>query len=195
MTQPEFDDLWPGGPRFVRSGAGFALGTDSVLLADFAAQRRARRIADLGCGAGVLTVLLLHALEQAAAVGIELQPDAAQLARDNIRANGLSDRAQILCADLRAHRTLLPAGSFDLVVANPPYFAAGSGYTSPDPMRAHARDERTAVTEVIAVLCAPGCLVECVHTADALANLHGEPSFWIAAEYRQCAQILRKISL
>ena len=132
MTQPEYDDLWPGGPRFVRSGAGFALGTDSVLLADFAAQRRARRIADLGCGAGVLTVLLLRALEQAAAVGIELQPDAAQLARDNIRANGLSDRAQILCADLRAHRTLLPAGSFDLVVANPPYFAAGSGYTSQD---------------------------------------------------------------
>ena len=38
MTQPEYDDLWPGGPRFVRSGAGFALGTDSVLLADFAAQ-------------------------------------------------------------------------------------------------------------------------------------------------------------
>ena len=149
MTQPEYDDLWPGGPRFVRSGAGFALGTDSVLLADFAAQRRARRIADLGCGAGVLTVLLLRALEQATAVGIELQPDAAQLARDNIRANGLSDRAQILCADLRAHRTLLPAGSFDLVVANPPYFAAGSGYTSPDPMRAHARDERTCTMQDI----------------------------------------------
>ena len=55
----QYDDLWPGGPRFARSGAGFALGTDSVLLADFAAQRRARRIADLGCGAGVLTVLLL----------------------------------------------------------------------------------------------------------------------------------------
>ena len=149
MTQPEYDGLWPGGPRFVRSGAGFALGTDSVLLADFAAQRRARRIADLGCGAGVLTVLLLRALEQAAAVGIELQPDAAQLARDNIRANGLSDRAQILCADLRANRTLLPAGSFDLVVANPPYFAAGSGYTSPDPMRAHARDERTCTMQDI----------------------------------------------
>ena len=43
---------------------------------------------------GVLTVLLLHALEQATAVGIELQPGAAQLARDNIEANGLSDRAQ-----------------------------------------------------------------------------------------------------
>ena len=55
----QYDDLWPGGPRFARSGAGFALGTDSVLLADFAADRRVRRFADLGCGAGVLTVLLL----------------------------------------------------------------------------------------------------------------------------------------
>ncbi len=71
----QYDDLWPGGPRFARSGAGFALGTDSVLLADFAADRRVRRFADLGCGAGVLTVLLLHALPQAAAVGVELQPE------------------------------------------------------------------------------------------------------------------------
>ena len=55
----QYDDLWPDGPRFARSGAGFALGTDSVLLADFAADRRVRRFADLGCGAGVLTVLLL----------------------------------------------------------------------------------------------------------------------------------------
>ena len=194
-SSAQYDDLWPGGPRFARSGAGFALGTDSVLLADFAADRRVRRFADLGCGAGVLTVLLLHALPQAAAVGVELQPDAAQLCRDNLSANGLAGRAEILCADLREHRAVLPAGDFDLVVANPPYFAAGSGYTSPDPVRAHARDERTAVTEVIAVLCAPGCLVECVHPVDALANLHGGPSFWIAAEFRQCAQILREISL
>ena len=56
----QYDDLWPGGPRFARSGAGFALGTDSVLLADFAADRRVRRFADLGCGAGVLTVFAFY---------------------------------------------------------------------------------------------------------------------------------------
>ena len=105
----QYDDLWPDGPRFLRSGAGFALGTDSVLLADFAAHRRVRRFADLGCGAGVLTVLLLHTLPQATAVGVELQPDAAQLACGNIKANGLNARAEILCADLREHRTVLPA--------------------------------------------------------------------------------------
>ena len=148
-SSAQYDDLWPGGPRFARSGAGFALGTDSVLLADFAADRRVRRFADLGCGAGVLTVLLLHALPQAAAVGVELQPDAAQLCRDNLSANGLAGRAEILCADLREHRAVLPAGGFDLVVANPPYFAQGRGYTSPDPVRAHARDERTCTMQDI----------------------------------------------
>ena len=123
----------------------------------------------------MLTVLLLHTLEQATAVGIELQPDAAQLARDNIRANGLSGRAQILCADLRAHRTLLPAGSFDLVVANPPYFAAGSGYPSPDPMRAHARDERTCTMQDIctamAYLTRWGGSAALVHRPERLSEL------------------------
>ena len=171
----QYDDLWPGGPRFARSGAGFALGTDSVLLADFAADRRVRRFADLGCGAGVLTVLLLHALPQAAAVGVELQPDAAQLCRGNLTANGLDSRAEILCADLRAHRTLLPAGQFDLVVANPPYFAAGSGYTSPDPVRAHARDERTCTMQDIctamAYLTRWGGAAALVHRPERLSEL------------------------
>ena len=45
----QYDDLWPGGPRFARSGAGFALGTDSVLLADFAADRRVRRPSAWSC--------------------------------------------------------------------------------------------------------------------------------------------------
>ena len=52
MTQPEYDDLWPDGPRFVRSGAGFALGTDSVLLADFCSLRPGERAIELGCGQG-----------------------------------------------------------------------------------------------------------------------------------------------
>ena len=171
----QYDDLWPGGPRFARSGAGFALGTDSVLLADFAADRRVRRFADLGCGAGVLTVLLLHALPQAAAVGVELQPDAAQLCRGNLTANGLDSRAEILCADLREHRAVLPAGQFDLVVANPPYFAAGSGYTSPDPVRAHARDERTCTMQDIctamAYLTRWGGSAALVHRPERLSEL------------------------
>ena len=76
----EFDELRPG-TRFVRSEDGFRLGTDSVLLAAFTGTGRVRRFADLGCGAGVLTVLLLQKLPGATAVGIEILPEAAALCR------------------------------------------------------------------------------------------------------------------
>ena len=57
------DEIGFGGLKLIQKPQDFCYGVDAVLLADFAAQRRARRIADLGCGAGVLTVLLLRALE------------------------------------------------------------------------------------------------------------------------------------
>jgi len=136
-----YDELWPGGPRFRQAEGSFRLSTDSVLLADFAAGVRAKRIFDLGCGAGVLPVLLNVSHPESEIGGIELQPASADLCRENLRDNGM-DCSGILTGDLRAHRSLLTAGAYDLVVSNPPYFAADSGYTAPRESRATARDER-----------------------------------------------------
>ena len=136
-----YDELWPGGPRFRQAEGSFRLSTDSVLLARFAAGVRAKSVMDLGCGAGVLTVLLHVSHPQAQIGGIEIQPASAALCRENLTENGY-DASGILTGDLRAHRELLPAGAYDLVVSNPPYFAADSGYTAPETRRAAARDER-----------------------------------------------------
>lgn len=137
-----FDELWPGGPKFKQAEYGFKLGTDSVLLADFTKPGRAKRILDLGCGAGVLTVLTAYKAPRAQVLGIEIQPESAAVCRENMSANGF-DPDGILVGDLRAHRSLFDAGSFDLVVSNPPYFTANSGFTAPDEKRATARDERS----------------------------------------------------
>ena len=84
IHSPIYDDLWPG-TRFLPASAGFPLGTDSVLLSDFArGSGRIRRVADLGCGAGVLTVLLLQKFPSSAAFGIEIQPGAAEICRENL---------------------------------------------------------------------------------------------------------------
>ena len=141
-----YDELWPGGPRFRQEEGSFRLSTDSVLLAHFAAPLRAKTVMDLGCGAGVLTVLLHVSHPEAHIGGIELQPVSAALCRDNLTENGY-DASDILTGDLREHRSLLTAGAFDLVVSNPPYFAADSGYTAPDASRAAARDERTCTLD------------------------------------------------
>jgi tRNA1(Val) A37 N6-methylase TrmN6 len=170
----EYDELWRGGPRFLRREGGFKLSTDSVLLADFCAGIRAKRILDLGCGAGVLTVLL-HLSHPAAEIGgVELSPEAAALCRENLAANALPADG-ILTGDLRECRALYPAGSCDLVVSNPPYFASGSGRSAPDAQRAQARDERCCtLSELCAAaqyLCRWGGALALVHRPERLSEI------------------------
>lgn len=169
-----FDELWPGGPKFLQSQDAFRLGTDSVLLADFVNPTRAKRILDLGCGAGVLTVLLAEKAPQAVCEGIELQPESAQICRENMAANG-HNPDRIRTGDLRQYRTLYEAGGFDLVVCNPPYFAQGRGYTAPDESRAATRDERNCTLEDVCQAAAYvlrwGGLLAMVHRPERLSEL------------------------
>lgn len=99
----------------------FPLTGDSVALAAFCTLRRNWRVCDLGCGAGALMALLLGREAAIEVSGVELDVHAAELARQNLP--GVS----ITCGDLTRRTDLLPAGSCDLVISNPPYFASGSG--------------------------------------------------------------------
>lgn len=58
--------------------------------------------------------------------GIELDPTAADLARQNLQENGLS--GEVRTDDLRT-RDLFPPDSFQLVISNPPYFKKGTGFS------------------------------------------------------------------
>ena len=135
----DFHALWSGGPVFAPAEHA-PLCTDSILLADFVPAGCARGI-DLGCGSGILSLLLLLREPDLRMTGLELLPEAAALAAENLARNGLEQRGSLLAGDIREHRRLFPAGSFDLAVSNPPYFPVGSGALSPDPARAAARGE------------------------------------------------------
>lgn len=167
-------ELWPGGPVYGQDPAA-PLGTDSVLLADFVRLGGARRGIDLGCGGGILGLLLLCRGEKLHMTGLELRPDAAALGRENLARNGLSERGKILTGDIREHRSLFAPGSFDLAVANPPYFPAGSGGKSPDPARAAAREEETCslsqLCEAASWLLHTGGRFFLVHRPERLAEL------------------------
>lgn len=130
-----------GGFRLVWDEHCFPLGMDSMLLADFATLRKRDRVADLGCGAGVLLLLLFSREPELRADGVELSPEAAGQARGNLDRNGLSARARILEGDLRSPSVPLSPGAYDLAVSNPPYFSPGSGQTAGTKARAAARSE------------------------------------------------------
>ena len=170
----DFAELWPGGPAFAQAPHA-KLGTDSILLADFVQPERARRGVDLGCASGILCLLLLARAPKLTMTGLELQPEAAELARENLARNGWADRGEVIHGDIRAHRTLFAAGSFDLVVANPPYFPLNHGALPPDPDRATARGELCCSLEELcaaaAWLCRSGGSVCLVHKPERLADL------------------------
>ena len=166
--------LWPGGPR-LRQAAHFRLGTDCVLLADFVNTAGARRGIDLGCASGALLLLLLARTRELAMTGLEIVPEAAALARENLSDNGLSERGTIVTGDIREHRALFRAGSFDLAVCNPPYFPQGSGALPRDADRAAARGElKCTLAELCAAaafLLRSGGRVCFVHRPERLAEL------------------------
>ena len=170
----EFDELWPGGPRLARTDESFRLSTDSVLLAHFTpAKTRPRHIVDLGAGAGVLGVLLSEKYPGSHTTALELQPESARLCHLNFQEN--KSRGQVVCADLRQHRTLLPAGYADMVVSNPPYFPAGGGASAPDESRRIAREEICCTLEDLctaaAWLCRWGGSFCMVHRPERLSEI------------------------
>ncbi|MBO4854443.1 MAG: methyltransferase [Oscillospiraceae bacterium] len=135
------DRLWADGPQFFYDDALFQPSTDTFLLGDFVRTRRGERICDLGAGTGLLGLLLLARQPELTVVGVEIQRAACRLTQRTAEENGLAGRLIPYEADLRRTEQLPPAGSFDAVVSNPPYFAAGSGLVSPDGSRGAARSE------------------------------------------------------
>lgn len=106
---------WPDGV--------FPLGGDSLALGAFATVKPRWRVCDLGTGSGALLLLLARRTEGLSLTGVELDLLSAQTARDNLLKNGLA--GEIVKGDLRKGN--LPAGGFDLVISNPPYFPVGAG--------------------------------------------------------------------
>ncbi len=115
--------------------------TDTLLLADFAAPKKGERAADFGTGCGTIPLLWRLRGEGEKLYGIELQEEAACLARRSVEENGFSGEVEILLGDVRKIEELLPAGSLDLIACNPPYWALDTGEKNREEGRSLCRHE------------------------------------------------------
>jgi release factor glutamine methyltransferase len=79
-------------------------------------------ICDVGTGSGCIAITLLHLLEQARAIGVDISEAALQVAIRNALLHGVSDRIVFVASDCFAALDKHLSG-FDLVVSNPPYVA------------------------------------------------------------------------
>ena len=165
------ETLW-NGYTLRQPDSRFRLGTDSVACAAFAGFPRGCTVADLGCGSGAIAMMLLASDPTLRITGIELDAQAAAAAQEN--ALQCPERFSVICGDLRQIRSLLPAGSMDCCISNPPYFPAGSGPEAPGPM-GRARSEATLslqqLTAAAAWLLKTGGRFTLVHRPERLADL------------------------
>ncbi len=142
-----WESLCPGGYRFVYDDGLFRPGTDTFLLSSLPRLKPGLRTIDLGCGTGLLALLLLQRQPGLTVTGIDLQPAAIRLAEKTAAENGLQDRLVFRAADLRDVKALFSTGSFDLAICNPPYYPPASGAVSSNNARRTARSEVNCTLE------------------------------------------------
>ena len=118
------EELWPGGPKYIHEPGLFPLSSDTAWLGGFLRLRGVRSALDLGCGGGALALQMLGRAPELQVTGLDLLPRAAERTRLNGLLNGWT--IPTVCGDVREYRRLFPAGSFQLVASNPPYYPAGS---------------------------------------------------------------------
>lgn len=120
--------------RLLQPAGGFRTSLDSVMLAAACPARAGQAVLDLGCGVGGAGFCVLRRVEGARLHGVDIQPDYIDLARRNSALNGMGDRADFVCADMRE----FGGGPFDHAICNPPYLEAGAHTPAADEGRALA---------------------------------------------------------
>lgn len=105
------------------SRTAMKVGTDAMLLGAWAhVPDGSGNIVDLGCGSGVLALMIAQRSSPGSFItGIEIDPGAAMDACENFAASPWSARLEVKCCDFASYN---PGRNIDLIVSNPPYYNA-----------------------------------------------------------------------
>lgn len=101
------------------------VGTDGILLGAWADIKHCKNILDMGSGTGLLSLMLAQRTKESCQIqAVELDPIAAKQAQENINDSVWKNRIQLIQTDIQ-HFLQTTEQTFDLIVANPPYFEQG----------------------------------------------------------------------
>jgi len=130
------------------------VGTDGVLLGAWA-QCEGQQILDVGCGSGLISLMLAQRFPDNQITGIELDAASAQQCQTNFENSPFAKRLKLIQGDFLNYRF---NGQFDLIVSNPPFYQAGfeSGNTQRDRARQEKFLPQSNFLERAAALLKPG---------------------------------------
>lgn len=113
------------------------VGTDGILLGAWAPVAHVKRILDIGCGSGLIALMLAQRTSEDVEIdAVELDVAAASQAAENMAASPWAARIRVHQQDIISWAAQSQQ-RYSLIVSNPPYFTAGVECATP--ARAAAR--------------------------------------------------------
>ena len=169
------DDLQRNNYKIIQDPERFCFGMDAVLLSGFAKAREGDRVIDLGTGTGIIPILMEAKTEASHFIGLEIQPESADMAQRSVELNHLESKIRIVTGDIKEASSLFGAATFDVVTSNPPYMTEHHGITNEKSPKAIARHELLCTLEDVisqaAKLLRPGGIFYMVHRPFLLVDI------------------------
>lgn len=120
--------------------SGCKIGVDGVLIGSWAPiPLNAKEILDVGCGCGIISMMLAQRVPNAHICGIDIINEAVAEALENIRASVFNERIDIFPESYTSMADDIKSGKrpcVDLIVSNPPFFDSGVAPDSSERMTA-----------------------------------------------------------
>jgi tRNA1(Val) A37 N6-methylase TrmN6 len=177
VTEPAeiTEDRLMGGRVVLRQPRkGYRAGLDAALLAAAVELKPGERMLDAGCGPGAALLQAAMRAMEARLTGLERDPAAGALGRDNIGLNDLDGRVEILPGDVSEGFPALGLPPFDAAMANPPFFDDPGAIRGPHPARTGAwiaDDGLDAWLRFLLQSVRDGGRITVIHRADRLGDL------------------------
>jgi tRNA1Val (adenine37-N6)-methyltransferase len=127
--------------KIIQKRRGYRYARDSILLASFCHLGRGNRVIDLGTGSAIIPILLATQNVATQFTGVEIQSELIDVARRNVKINGMEGRISLIHGDVRELPNCIEAESFDVAISNPPYHPVRTGRINPHRPKAFARHE------------------------------------------------------
>ena len=166
------DDAVLGGRlRLTQKRRGHRIGHDAILLAAATQAHSGDRAVDFGSGIGAAGLALAVRVPDVTVTLVEIDPELAGIAAENIVRNGLEQRVRAVELDVAGPSDAFAAaglgpGGADRVLMNPPFNDPARQNVSPDPQRraAHAAPQASLAEWI-------GAAAWCLHSAGTLTMI------------------------